>query len=33
VEDVLYVPELKKKFILVSVLEDKGFIVTFREGK
>jgi hypothetical protein len=31
--DVLYVPELKKNFLLVLVLEDKGFVVMFKKGK
>jgi hypothetical protein len=33
VEDVLYVPELKKNLLSVSVLEDMGFAVTFQRGK
>jgi hypothetical protein len=33
VEDVLYVPELKKNFLSVSVLEDMGFSITFQRGK
>jgi hypothetical protein len=32
-QDVLYVPELKKNFLSVSVLEDKGFVVMFKKGK
>jgi hypothetical protein len=32
-QDVLYVPELKKKLLSVSVLEDMGFSVTFQRGK
>jgi hypothetical protein len=31
--DVLYVPELKKNLVSVSVLEDKGYEVLFRQGK
>jgi hypothetical protein len=31
--DVLYVPEPKKKFISVSALEDKGFVVLFKKWK
>lgn len=33
VEDVLYVPGMTKNLILVSALEDKGYIVTFERGK
>ena len=33
VEEILYVPGLKKNVILVTVLEDKGFYVSFSEGK
>jgi hypothetical protein len=33
VKDVLYVPGLTKKLILVSALEDKGYMVTFQAGK
>jgi hypothetical protein len=29
----LYVPELKKNLLSVSVLEDMGFAVTFQKGK
>jgi hypothetical protein len=30
VEDVLYVPKLKKNLLLFLVFEDKGFFVTFK---
>lgn len=30
-EDMLYVLGLKKNLILVAILEDKGYIVTFDE--
>ena len=30
---ILYVPAIKKNLLLVSTLEDKGFRVTFMEGK
>ena len=30
---ILYVPCIKKNLLLVSALEDKGFRVTFMEGK
>ena len=33
VKDMLYVPRLQKNLISVSILEDKGFEVTFRDGK
>ena len=33
VGEILYVPGLKKNVISVTVLEDKGFSVTFLEGK
>ncbi|XP_059071399.1 uncharacterized protein LOC131865899 [Cryptomeria japonica] len=33
VEDVLYVPGMTNYLIYVSTLEDKGYIVTFEEGK
>jgi hypothetical protein len=33
VEDVLYVLGLKKNFILVSVVEDMGFLITFQRVK
>ncbi|XP_059067571.1 uncharacterized protein LOC131858366 [Cryptomeria japonica] len=33
VEDVLYVPGMTKHLILVSTLEDKGYIITFEKGK
>ena len=32
-EEVLYVPGLKKNLISVAVLESKGYIVLFMEGK
>ena len=32
-QDVLYVPILKKNFLLVSVMEDKGFVVMFKKGQ
>jgi hypothetical protein len=28
-QDVLYVPGLKKNFLSVSTMEDKGFFITF----
>jgi hypothetical protein len=31
--DVLYVPGLKKNFLSVSAMEDKGFFITFQRGK
>jgi hypothetical protein len=31
--DVLYVPALKKNFLSVSVMEDRGFVVMFKKGK
>ena len=31
--EILYVHSLKKNVISVTVLEDKGFFVTFSEGK
>ena len=31
--EILYVPSLKKNVIPVAVLEDKGFSITFLEGK
>ena len=33
VEEILYVPNLKKNVISVTVLEDKRFSITFSEGK
>ena len=33
VEDILYVPRLKKNLIFVSVLEYKGFYVIFLENQ
>jgi hypothetical protein len=30
---VLYVPELKKNLLSVSVLEDRGFVAMFKKGK
>ena len=33
VEYVLYVPGMTKNLVLVSTLEDKGYIVTFERGK
>jgi hypothetical protein len=32
-QDVLYVPGLKKNFLSVSAMEDKGFFITFQRGK
>jgi hypothetical protein len=32
-EEVLYVPRLKKNLISIVVLENKGYRVTFMEGK
>lgn len=29
----MYVPRLKKNLIHIAVLEDKGYIVVFSEGK
>ena len=31
--DVLFVPGLKNNFLLVSVMEDKGFAIIFRRWK
>ena len=31
--EILYVPSLKKNVISMTVLEDKGFLVTFSKGK
>ena len=33
VEEILYVPDLKKNVLSMTILEDKGFSVTFSEGK
>jgi hypothetical protein len=30
---VLYVPVLKNNFLSISVMEDRGFVVTFQRGK
>jgi hypothetical protein len=30
---VLYVPELKKNLLSISVMEDRGFIIMFKKGK
>jgi hypothetical protein len=32
-QDVLYVPGLRKNFLSVSVMEDRGFSVIFQRGK
>jgi hypothetical protein len=32
-QDVLYVPGLMEIFLLVSVMEDRGFVVMFKKGK
>ena len=32
-KDVLYVPDLKKNLVSISVMEDKGFKVAFVDGK
>ena len=32
-QDVLYVPDLKKNLVSISVKEDKGFKVAFIDGK
>ena len=32
-QDVLYVPDLKKNLVSVSAMEDKGYKVTFINGK
>lgn len=32
-QDVLYVPDLKKNLVSISVMEDKGYKVTFSDGK
>ena len=32
-QDVLYVPDLKKNLVSISAMEDKGYKVTFSDGK
>ena len=32
-QDVLYVPDLKKNLVSISAVEDKGYKVTFSDGK
>jgi hypothetical protein len=32
-QDVLYIIELKKHFLSVSAMEDRGFFVTFQRGE
>ena len=32
-QDVLYVPDLKKNLVSISTMEDKGFKVAFVDGK
>jgi hypothetical protein len=32
-QDVLYVPRLKNKFLLVSDMGDSGFSITFQRGQ
>lgn len=32
-QEVLYVPDLKKNLVSISTMEDKGFKVTFIDGK
>eukprot|EP00253_Pinus_taeda_P029696 PITA_29696 len=32
-QDVLYVPDLKKNLVSISAMEDKGYKVTFNDGK
>jgi hypothetical protein len=32
-KDMLYVPGLRKNFLSISVMKDKGFVVTFKKGK
>ena len=32
-QDVLYVPDLKKNLVSISAMEDKGFKVAFIDGK
>jgi hypothetical protein len=31
-QEVLFVPGLKKNLLSISVMEDKGYIVTFQRG-
>ena len=33
ITEILYVPSIKKNLLSISALEDKGFRVTFMEGK
>jgi hypothetical protein len=33
VRDVLYVPGMKKNLISVSTLEDRGYVVSFQDGR
>ena len=33
IEEIMFVPGLKKNLLSVAVLEDKGFKVTFKDGK
>jgi hypothetical protein len=33
VRDVLYVPSMKKNLISVSALEDRGYVVSFQDGR
>lgn len=33
IEGILFVPGLKKNLLSVSTLEDKGYVVTFMDGK
>jgi hypothetical protein len=33
VKDVLYVPGITKNLIFVSALEDKGYVVSFQDGR
>jgi hypothetical protein len=33
VEDVLYVPKLNMNFLSVSVMEDRGYAITFKDGQ
>ena len=32
-QDLLYVPDLKKNLVSISAMEDKGYKVTFSDGK
>jgi len=32
-QEVLYVPNLKKNLVSISVMEDKGFKIAFIDGK